>query len=117
LWTGNVRRIQTKRLKEEGNCLACRGNRDFLNGTYASQTTVLCGRNSVQVMPDRPSLMDLQSLADRWSSLGKVLANAYLVRMTIQNHSITVFGDGRAVIQGTEDPSVARTLYSKWVGC
>jgi hypothetical protein len=29
---------------------------------------------------------------------------------------MTIFADGRAVIKGTKDPAVARSLYSRYIG-
>jgi adenylyltransferase/sulfurtransferase len=29
---------------------------------------------------------------------------------------MTVFADGRAIIKGTQDPAVARSLYARFIG-
>ena len=29
---------------------------------------------------------------------------------------LTIFPDGRAIIRGTSDPSIARSLYSRYIG-
>jgi len=29
---------------------------------------------------------------------------------------LTIFPDGRAIIRGTSDPAVARSLYSRYIG-
>jgi adenylyltransferase/sulfurtransferase len=29
---------------------------------------------------------------------------------------MTVFTDGRAILKGTKDPAVARTLYARYIG-
>jgi adenylyltransferase/sulfurtransferase len=29
---------------------------------------------------------------------------------------MTVFADGRAIIKGTRDPAVARSLYARYIG-
>jgi hypothetical protein len=29
---------------------------------------------------------------------------------------MTVFADGRAILKGTKDPAVARTLYARYLG-
>jgi adenylyltransferase/sulfurtransferase len=45
-----------------------------------------------------------------------VTANPYLLRAAIDGLELTVFPDARAIIKGTEDESVARTIYARYVG-
>jgi adenylyltransferase/sulfurtransferase len=42
--------------------------------------------------------------------------NEFLVRAHVGGFEFTVFPDGRAIIKGTSDPGVARSLYAKYVG-
>jgi adenylyltransferase/sulfurtransferase len=48
--------------------------------------------------------------------VGQVTVNEYLVRATIDNFEITIFPDARAIIKGTDDATVARSVYAKYVG-
>ena len=79
---------------------------------------MLCGRNSVQVSPAFASNLSLEDLARKLEPLGAVTRNPFLLRLTLTDPSyeITVFRDGRAIIQGTDDISVARALYARFVG-
>jgi hypothetical protein len=43
-------------------------------------------------------------------------ANDLLLRFRRGLHTLTVFSDGRAIIQGTTDPILARTLYARFIG-
>ena len=43
-------------------------------------------------------------------------ANALLLRFRRGPHTLTIFPDGRALIQGTTDPAVARSLYARFIG-
>ena len=43
-------------------------------------------------------------------------ANDLLLRFRRGPHTLTVFPDGRALIQGTTDIALARTLYARFVG-
>jgi adenylyltransferase/sulfurtransferase len=43
-------------------------------------------------------------------------ANDYLVRFQVNSYEITLFADARAIIKGTTDETMARSLYSKYVG-
>ncbi len=120
VWAGTFRRLKLgSDLPQRVNCPACvRGERLWLSGKRGTQTTVLCGRNAIQIAPSQSGTIDLKDLAEKLSSSGPVTANAFLVRLTIpeQEMELTVFRDGRAIIQGTEDLSVARTLYARYIG-
>jgi molybdopterin-synthase adenylyltransferase len=90
--------------------------RDFrhLRGEGRPHIT-LCGRNSVQIHEhQRP--VDLAALEQRLRPHGQVRSNQLLLRFTRGEHTITVFADGRAVIQGTTDPALARSLYARFIG-
>lgn len=76
----------------------------------------LCGRNAIQVRPAQKSGLELAQLAQRLAPLGHVMQNDYLVQFTLDDFDLTIFPDARAIIKGTEDASVARSLYAKYVG-
>jgi adenylyltransferase/sulfurtransferase len=106
-------------LREESNCPACQqGQRDWLHGGRGSQGTVLCGRNAVQVIPEQKRALSLDELSSKLSTSGKVTGNPYLIKFspTESEHELTIFKDGRAIVQGTEDLSEARSLYSRYIG-
>ena len=64
VWDGTLRQMNLANLRERSQCPACvEGRRDWLHGGHASQSTVLCGRNSVQVSPAIPSNLSLEELA------------------------------------------------------
>jgi molybdopterin-synthase adenylyltransferase len=96
-------------------CEVC-GLRDFayLRGEGRPHIT-LCGRNSVQIHEHhRP--VDLAAAADRLRSHGDVRQNGLLLQFRRGPHTLTLFADGRALIQGTTDIALARTLYARFVG-
>jgi adenylyltransferase/sulfurtransferase len=75
----------------------------------------LCGRNSVQIHEHhRP--VDLAAAADRLRPHGEVRQNGLLLQFRRGPHTLTLFADGRALIQGTTDVALARTLYARFVG-
>ncbi len=119
VWEGTLRQMNLANLRERSQCPACvQGRRDWLHGGRASQSVVLCGRNSVQISPPVPSNISLEELAQKLESSGKVSRNPFLLRLALTgpNYEITIFRDGRAIIQGTDDVSVARGLYARFVG-
>jgi hypothetical protein len=60
--------------------------------------------------------VDLAGLAIRLQGLGTVLANEFALRFIDGKHELTVFPDGRAIIKGTTDTGVARSIYAKYLG-
>jgi adenylyltransferase/sulfurtransferase len=115
LWANDWRRI---RLREPApDCPACALNQfPALSAENRDFAAVLCGRNAVQIAPPRPTLLDLPTLADKLRPAGEVKANGYLVRFANGPYEITVFSDARAIIRGTDDVTIARSLYAKYVG-
>lgn len=99
------------------SCPACTAGRyDYLAPGAGSGSTVLCGRDAVQVRPPRGSSVDLPALAGRLAAVGSVSANEYLVRFSSSEADLVVFGDGRAIVRGVTDAAQARALYAKYVG-
>lgn len=119
VWDLTFRQVDVSKLRDTSDCPACkRGERLWLNGSQSSGSTVLCGRNAVQVAPAEKTQLSLAELATRLSAAGTVTANAFLVRVAVDESDLemTVFPDGRAIIKGTEDPGVARAIYSRYIG-
>jgi adenylyltransferase/sulfurtransferase len=113
LWSGERSEITTSRPRPD--CEVC-GERIFraLSGEQRPHIT-LCGRNSVQIHEHhRP--IDLIELQTRLQSLGQVRANGLLLRFDYPPYTLTVFPDGRALIQGTTDTGLARSLYARFLG-
>lgn len=79
-------------------------------------TARLCGRDAIQVRPTSAHGIDLDVLAERLGKLGPVQRSDHLVRTRVDGYELSVFRDARAIIKGTEDISVARTVYARYVG-
>jgi len=86
----------------------------FLDGAKRAPIS-LCGRNAVQIY-DRERHLDLEELAARLASVGTVKVNEFALRAQIEDFDLTVFPDGRAILKGTTDVGVARSLYAKYIG-
>jgi molybdopterin/thiamine biosynthesis adenylyltransferase len=113
VWTGDIRQIAQPH--PEPQCPAC-GLRQFpyLNSERRSPVS-LCGRNAVQIH-ERARPLDLQELAGRLAPLGLVRANEFALRFEIPPYLLTIFPDGRAIVKGTTDVGVARSLYARYIG-
>jgi adenylyltransferase/sulfurtransferase len=113
LWSSE--RSEISSAKPRKGCSVC-GERTFthLAGEGRPHIT-LCGRNSVQIHEHhRP--VDFAAMRDRLTPHGKVRFNDLLLRFERPPHTITLFADGRAIIQGTTDTTVARSLYARFIG-
>ena len=118
-WDGSMRAMDISALRDQNECPACDlGERPFLDGSTASGSTVLCGRNAVQVSPAGKLGVSLEELSLRLESAGSVTSNPFLTRVVLEESGmeISVFPDGRAIIRGTEDSVVARAIYSRYIG-
>jgi len=113
VWSGMVRQIAMP--APDPNCPACalRTCR-HLQGEGRPPIS-LCGRNAVQIH-DRRRPLDLAALAARLAPLGDVRANEFAIRFIVPPHEMTIFADGRAIVKGTTDPGLARSLYSRYIG-
>lgn len=113
VWTGRFQSIVPDR---NPNCRACvRREFTYLEGEAQPHIT-LCGRDSVQIH-ERHRALDLPLLQKRLSAtVSSVKQNGFLLRFRVEPYEMTVFADGRAMIKGTRDPAVARSLYAKYLG-
>jgi molybdopterin/thiamine biosynthesis adenylyltransferase len=99
------------------DCPTCgQGHFEYLNADVGSRTTSLCGRNAVQISVPGAGPLNLVEMARRLKAVGEVNVNEYLLQLKVDDFEITLFPDARAIIKGTGDEAVARTLYSKYVG-
>jgi molybdopterin-synthase adenylyltransferase len=109
-------RFQSIRVTRNPSCRAC-GLRQFkyLEGEAQPHVT-MCGRDSVQIH-ERSRQLDLAELGRQLErSFPSVRRNDFLLRFQVPPYEMTVFSDGRAVIKGTQDAAVARSLYARYVG-
>jgi molybdopterin/thiamine biosynthesis adenylyltransferase len=96
-------------------CAAC-GRHEFshLAGEGRPHIT-LCGRNSVQIH-ERSRPLDLAEMSERLRPHGTVRHSDFVLRFWREPYELTLFPDGRAIIKGTTDPAVARSLYARYIG-
>jgi adenylyltransferase/sulfurtransferase len=113
VWNGGIRQIAQP--LQDPDCPAC-GARDFeyLNGRRRAPVS-LCGRNAVQIH-ERARPIDLAQLQAALAPLGTVRANEFALRFLAGPYEMTIFPDGRAIVKGTTDIGLARSLYARYVG-
>lgn len=117
LWDNQVRHVDLARLLERGDCRVC-GQRqfDWLRGERSDSSATLCGRNAVQLTAPPGTKVALEDLATRLAGVGRVHRNDFLLRLHVDNYILTVFPDGRTIVGGTSDTSIARSMHAKYVG-
>ena len=123
VWDNSFHQLSVATAYEAGNCPCCKQRQfEFIEGKFGTATTTLCGGNAVQLTQmfkeaDRPNF-DL--LAERLAHHGKVTRNPFVLRAQLTDggnpYELTLFNDGRAIIKGTKEPHVARSVFTKYVG-
>lgn len=113
LWTNDRAEVSAGRPRP--GCQAC-DQRDFahLAGSRRPQIT-LCGRNSVQIH-ERNRPVDFMEMSSRLQPHGTVKHNDFVLKFWREPYEMTLFPDGRAIIKGTNDTAVARSLYARFIG-
>ncbi len=113
LWTNERSEIAVSH--PSADCRAC-GQRDFIHLVGEGRPHItLCGRNSVQIH-ERERPIDFGEISARLQPHGTVRHNEFVLKFWREPFEMTLFPDGRAIIKGTTDTGVARSLYARFVG-
>ena len=112
LWNGPVREAVMPAQDPECRCCV---RQEFTSLEGRRAPVSLCGRNAVQIHERRRPL-DLGVLASSLRGLGNVRSNEFALRFQTGSHELTIFPDGRAIIKGTTDVGLARSLYARYIG-
>ena len=113
VWTNEHAEISAGRPRP--GCRAC-GERDFIHLAGEGRPHItLCGRNSVQIH-ERQRPIDFGEMDRRLQPHGIVRHNDFVLKFWHEPYEMTLFPDGRAIIKGTTDTAVARSLYARYVG-
>ncbi len=96
-------------------CRAC-DDRDFVHLAGEGRPHItMCGRNSVQIH-ERARPIDFAEMQQRLEAHGVVRHNEFVLKFWHDLYEMTLFPDGRAIIKGTTDTGIARSLYARYVG-
>jgi molybdopterin/thiamine biosynthesis adenylyltransferase len=118
VWQNQYTAMKMSKAKFAG-CLSCGENPTYpyLDVENMTKTTVLCGRDTVQIRPSKPGEISLEKLAQQLGSLGlQVKGNPYLLSVDMDPERIVIFKDGRALIHGTKDLTHAKSVYQRILG-
>ncbi len=115
VWSHRFQRIDVG-VESMASCVVCsQGTFEYLDGNPL-RTITLCGRNAVQLVPGVKGDLDFADLSKSIAAFGTVQFNEFLLKCSSPPYEITLFKDGRAIVKGTEEPGLARSVYSKMVG-
>jgi len=122
LWTNTVSQLNVSSARDNIECKCCRQH-DFehLEGRAGSDAATLCGSDAVQLTNRRQNdAINLDEVARRLEQHGPVKVNEFMIRAQLgeagQAYEMTLFANGRAIVKGTRDANVARSLYAKYIG-
>jgi molybdopterin-synthase adenylyltransferase len=113
VWSNEHAEISANRPRPD--CRACQ-QRDFVHLAGEGRPHItLCGRNSVQIH-ERRRPIDFDEITRRLNAHGVVRHNEFILKFWREPYEMTLFPDGRAIIKGTTDTAIARSLYARFVG-
>jgi adenylyltransferase/sulfurtransferase len=113
VWSNDFAAVKADEPRE--GCRAC-GLHDFRHLAGEGRPHIsLCGRNSVQIH-ERERPIDFAEVSRRLAPHGAVRHNDFILRFWRDPYEITLFPDGRAIIKGTTETAIARSLYARYIG-
>jgi adenylyltransferase/sulfurtransferase len=113
VWTNEHAAVSTARPRD--GCRVCRQH-DFVHLAGEGRPHIsMCGRNSVQIH-ERQRPIDFDEITRRLTPHGRVKHSEFVLKFWREPYEMTLFPDGRAIIKGTTDTAIARSLYAKYVG-
>ena len=118
LWRNQYETIKVGKIKKD-TCLSCGSEPTFpfLEADQATKTSVLCGRDTVQIRPQSKKMLDFHRLSRQLEAIGyDVSANPFLLSAEKEGSRIVFFKDGRAMVHGCKDITFAKSLYQKILG-
>lgn len=119
LWRNQYSSIKVSKIKDP-TCLSCgiQKSYPYLQLENVTKSTILCGRDTVQIRPPKKKELHLETLSEQLKSLGyKVSGNPFLISIQKGNSQrMVIFKDGRALIHGTKDLAHAKSLYHQILG-
>lgn len=117
LWKNQYCPLKVEKAKRE-ECPSCGPNASYPFLQYESQTktSILCGRNTVQLRPPASTDFNLDMLEMKLKKNWDVKRNPFLMSCEIDSYRFVFFQDGRVLIHGTDNIQRAKTLYYSLIG-
>ena len=114
LWANQFQEIS---ITKNPDCRVCVHEQySYYGKAVGMQAVSLCGRNSVQVIPENTNDISFEYLAKKLEPLGRVAYNQFTLDFENQNIGIKLFRNGRAIIKNVDDTNRAKSLYTEYIG-
>ncbi|WP_281885584.1 ThiF family adenylyltransferase [Paenibacillus sp. YYML68] len=118
VWYNHYSAVDVSKARKE-SCPCCGERRfEYLDASIDEDTIQsMCGRNSVQIQPRQPMSLSLDEWEQKLRPVGRVERNPFLLKLHVSDElTLVLFPDGRLIVQGTDDPVTAKSLYSRYIG-
>lgn len=113
-WNNSFDEVLVRKNEE---CPCCvEKNYEYLDTEDREVITSLCGRNAIQITPADPKELSLDEMAAKLKPLGEIKNTPFILIFKTEKEEISLFKDGRAIIKGTNDEKVARSVYARYIG-
>jgi adenylyltransferase/sulfurtransferase len=118
VWNNIRRRIDLRALGATPDCPCCATREfTFLEATASDTTATLCGQRAVQI-PGR-GLISFDTLATALTPLGRIERSRFMLRFFPTGRDavwLSIFADGRTIVQGVDRIEEAKSLHARYVG-
>lgn len=129
-WHNRFREIaldNARRVGDDDPCPCCVRRRFEHLDAVNPESATLCGTRSVQITPGHSPAhrLDLSEIARRLAPHGSFIATPHLVRGAFFREretdsdkaiTLTIFPDARAIVGGTTDAAMARSILARYLG-
>jgi len=114
VWTHNFDNIKISRRVD---CECCeKHNFEFLNNKTKERIIMLCGSGVFQITPANKTNISIKEIGKKLQNLGETSIQEDFLRFEIPDYHFYIFKGGRALIYGTTDKKIAKSLYAKYIG-
>ena len=114
VWNNSFDEVLVRKNEE---CPCCvEKNYDYINAEDREIITSLCGRNAIQITPANSKELNLKELGSKLEYLGSIKCAEFILIFKTSDYEISIFKDGRAIIKGTNDEKIARSVYARYIG-
>ena len=104
-------------IEKDPECSMCaKGIYEFYGKSRGSQIVGICGKDSVQIIPQIERNIDFEMYAAKLKNQGNVRYNDYTLNFDDGNVEIKLFRNGRAIIKHITDEARAKAVYAEYIG-
>lgn len=102
---------------KDPDCPVCsRQEYQFYGKSRGMQAVSLCGRDSIQVIPQQEGNLDFDQVEEKLKTMGTVLKSPYTLDFDNGIFQIKLFKNGRAIIKHVTDEKRAKSIYTEYIG-